>query len=298
MVVAAFHPFDRRSPATVAGRALDPANSRIPGPTRARILGMSVRTKLTVAYLGGGFSGWQRQRVGRTVQGELERALDRLTDGRRAAVIGAGRTDAGVHAAAQVAHVDLRVAIPPEVLPKALNAHLAPDLRVRSADTVWPSFHAQKSSVGKHYAYRIRWCEPSLPWLGLRSAVLAPIIDFEALEAACRLMPGRRDWSSFTVPEAARKGAVRTVYRVEPVLRRDGLDIHVWGEGFLRYQVRRMVGAAVAAGRRRLTIGDLEDLLASPSPGAPVLTAPAQGLTLERVYYHRVAGFSFRREPC
>lgn len=246
---------------------------------------MVARTKLTVAYLGGGFSGWQRQDRVRSVQADLEKALTKLTGGIRVAVVGAGRTDAGVHAAAQAAHLDLPVSIPPQALPRLLNARLAADLRVRSARAMPGDFHAIACALGKHYAYRIMWSDPELPWLGLRAAVLPLVTERTALEETCRRLPGRRDWASFTVPEAARRGAVRTIYRVEPVWRRSGLEIHVIGEGFLRYQVRRMVGALLEVGRGQLTQEGFLELLDSPSPGAHIPTAPAKGLTLERVYY-------------
>ena len=246
---------------------------------------MDARTKLTVAYLGGGFSGWQRQNTVRTVQGDLERAVENLTGVEHVAVVGAGRTDAGVHAVAQVAHFDLPVPIPPDMLPKLLNSRLAWDLRVRCAREVPDSFHARKSARGKHYAYRVSWQPADLPWRHLRSATMPTVVKVDALEDACRLFCGRHDWSSFTVPEVARRGAVRMVFRVDPVWRRAGLEIHVLGEGFLRYQVRRMVGALLAVGGGRMTTDDIVDLLDHPRPGAPLPTAPASGLSLERVYY-------------
>jgi len=246
---------------------------------------MVTRTKLTVAYLGSGFSGWQRQDRARTVQGELEKSIMKITKGPRVAVVGAGRTDAGVHAVAQTAHVDLPVEIPTPVLPRLLNARLDSDLRVRSARTTSADFHARRSALGKHYAYRIRWSESELPWHDLRSAVLPRATDVEALEEVCRALPGRRDWASFTVPEVALHGAVRTIYQAKPVWRRAGLDLHVVGEGFLRYQVRRLVGALLAVGRGRMSTRAFIDLLESPSAGASVPTAPARGLSLEHVYY-------------
>jgi tRNA pseudouridine38-40 synthase len=246
---------------------------------------VSTRIKLTVAYLGAGFSGWQRQDRVRTVQGDLERAIAAVAGGVRVPVVGAGRTDAGVHAAGQVAHVDLPVAIPPEVLPGLLNARLETDLRVRAACRVSGSFHARKSARGKHYLYRLRWREPELPWHNQRVAVQPPAADPDGLEAACRLLTGRRDWASFTVPEVADRSTVRTVYRVEPHWRSAGVDLSFFGEGFLRYQVRRMVGAVLEIGRGRMTLDHLIGLLRLPEPGAPLQTAEARGLTLERVYY-------------
>jgi tRNA pseudouridine38-40 synthase len=253
---------------------------------------MVARTKLTVAYLGGGFSGWQRQDRGRTVQGELESILTKLFGPQRIVVVGAGRTDAGVHATAQAAHVDLPGGIPPAVLPRLLNARLAGDVRVRSATRAADGFHAISSALGKHYSYRIRWSEPDLPWQGLRSAVLPPPSDPALFDRACQHLLGRHDWASFTVPYTDGRSTVRTIFRVQPVWRRSGLDLHVFGGGFLRYQVRRMVGALHDVGRGKLTIDDLNDLLESPSPGAPLQTAPARGLTLERVYYRASPGLS------
>lgn len=253
---------------------------------------MGIRTKLTVAYSGGGFSGWQRQDRGRTVQGELESVLTKLFGPQRIVVVGAGRTDAGVHAAAQVAHADLPEGIPPAALPRLLNARLGDDVRVRSATRAADGFHAIGSALGKHYTYRIRWSEPDLPWQGLRSAVLPPPIERTLLDMACQKLPGRRDWASFTVPYTHGRSTVRTIFRVQPVWRRSGLDLHVFGGGFLRYQVRRMVGALLDVGRGKLTLNDIEDLLESPSPGAPLYTAPARGLTLERVYYRASPGLT------
>jgi tRNA pseudouridine38-40 synthase len=250
---------------------------------------MGVRAKMTVAYLGTSFSGWQRQENARTVQGDLERCLLKIARGRRVAVVGAGRTDAGVHAAGQVAHFDLPVPIPLEVLPRTLNDRLPPDLRVRSAVSVRGDFHARKSARGKHYVYRVRWRTPDVPWRGLRSAVLPAPAEPEALERLCRGLPGRRDWASFTVPEVARRSTVRTLFRTSTVWRRSGVELHFFGEGFLRYQVRRMAGALLEVGRGRMTEGQFSDLLESPSPGAPIPTAPARGLCLERVYYRSSA---------
>ncbi|TFG39955.1 MAG: tRNA pseudouridine synthase A, partial [Candidatus Aminicenantes bacterium] len=168
-------------------------------PICARIPGMAFRMKIVVAYLGTPFHGWQRQRGQQTVQGELERALSKCVGGTKITVMGAGRTDAGVHAAGQTAHCDLPGCIPPEKLVSSLNAILPPEIRIRSARSVGSNFHAQKSALGKLYTYRLRWCERDLPWLDLRSAVKKPVADMKALTNALTLLPGTRDWASFTV---------------------------------------------------------------------------------------------------
>ncbi len=255
---------------------------------------MAVRMKIVVAYLGAPFHGWQRQRSQRTVQGELERALAKCVGGTRITIMGAGRTDSGVHAAGQTAHCDVPGRIPPEKLVSSLNALLPPEIRVRSARATDPGFHAQKSAVGKLYTYRIRWRERDLPWLDPRSAVIKPVADMEALTTALNLLPGCRDWASFTVTKPASGSTVRTLYAVRMRTRRSGIDLEFVGEGFLRYQVRRMVGVLLEVGRRRKTLDDLRRLLDHPTPGASIQTAPAAGLCLEKVYYRRVPLGSFQ----
>ncbi len=245
---------------------------------------MGNRIKLTVAYLGQGFSGWQRQPEERTVQGELERALTAMTCA-PAAVAGAGRTDTGVHAAAQAAHTDLPMGIQPSVLVQALNRSLDASVRVRAAVAVNDDFHARHDALGKLYIYRIRWRAPRLPWVGLRTVTTKPPTDEEGLHSAMARLVGSRDMASFSVPQS--KSTVRTLHRAWIEDRRDGMDLHFVGDGFLRYQVRRMVGAVLEVGLGRLSLTDFGTLLTRPQPGAPIQTAPARGLTLERVFYRQ-----------
>ena len=231
---------------------------------------MALRMKLVVAYLGTRFHGWQRQPGQPTIQGEIEKALARLLGTGRMPVTGAGRTDAGVHAAGQTAHVDLPVEIPPDNLKRGLGRILPPEIRIRSVRPVGPSFHARSSARGKLYVYRLRWRQSSLPWLGLRCAVVPPVT---------------RDWASFTVPDPGPDSTVRTLYRARLVPRGSGMNFEFIGDGFLRYQVRRMVGAVVEVGRHRRSADTFRDLLRRPEPGAPIHTAPATGLCLEKVFY-------------
>lgn len=250
---------------------------------------MCRRMKLVVAYLGSPFHGWQRQRDRRTVQGELEAALARITGGRDITVVGAGRTDAGVHAAGQVAHCDVPAGLGAGALARALGAVLPEEIRIRGVRPAGARFHARISACGKLYTYRARWRPSGLPWRDLRAAVVSPAVDLARLADALALLPGVRDWASFTVPEPAVESTERALYRVELRPRRDGFDVDFVGSGFLRYQVRRMLGCAleVAVGRRRLD--ELRRLLEHPQAGAPIRTAPADGLCLERVYYRRAA---------
>ena len=250
---------------------------------------MSVRMKMIIAYHGRPFHGWQRQKGQRTIQGELERALESVTGFGSIPVTGAGRTDAGVHAAGQTAHCDVPVAIPPEALAQALNRSLPREIRVRSARRAPTGFHARKSARGKLYIYRARWQAPSLPWADPLAAQVTRICDLDAFEMAVRLLVGRHDWASFTVVNPEKESTIRTISRVSCRYRRSGVDIDFVGDGFLRYQVRRMVGAALEVGQGRRRVEDLQALIEHPQPGAPIHTAPAAGLTLHRVFYRKTA---------
>ncbi len=259
---------------------------------------MTRRIKLTVAYLGTPFHGWQRQRGQRTVQGELEAALGRLTGHAPPTVVGAGRTDAGVHARGQVAHVDLPDGLPAGILPGALGAALPAEIRVLRAVAVPVSFHARRSARAKHYAYRVHWAGHLLPWSALRSAQVDAPPDSGVVREALELLRGRHDMASFTVTDPAQGPTVRTILGAWESRGRRTLTLHFVGEGFLRYQVRRMAGAILAAARdgsaRRIA-----KLLENPLPGAPVPTAPPEGLTLEHVHYRpwRYPGRGGKADP-
>ena len=250
---------------------------------------MAQRMKIHIAYDGRPFHGWQRQPRHRTVQGELENALGALFQGHRVAIVGAGRTDAGVHAAGQAAHIDAPGAIPPDALIRGLNARLPREIRILGATTVDPSFHARKSARDKRYVYRARWHGPTAPWSSPRSADIRPIIDDSALRSAIAGFVGRHDWASFTVPDPGPESTIRTLFSVRYRALRGGFDIEFVGEGFLRYQVRRMVGALLEIGAGERSPKNLEDLIVQPQPGAQIRTAHANGLCLEHVYYRACA---------
>lgn len=248
---------------------------------------MGQRMKLEVAYHGQSFHGWQKQRGQRTVQGELAKALAAHFRGRRVSITGAGRTDAGVHAAGQVAHLDPPLSIPPEALVRVLNSRLPPQIRVLSGRFVDAAFHACKSALGKRYSYRARWSEPRLPWVDPRSAVVKKVSDTAGFSAALEMFEGRHDWASFTVIDPGTETTIRTLFRVQIRQRQEGIDLDFIGEGFLRYQVRRMVGALLEVGTGQRDLDDLKNLIDDPQPGARIRTAPAHGLCLEHVYYRR-----------
>jgi tRNA pseudouridine38-40 synthase len=255
------------------------------------------RLKLEIAYHGQLFHGWQKQRDQRTVQGELHEALTRIFRGHQLSVVGASRTDTGVHAAGQVAHLDLPGPIPPDALIRGLNSGLPRQIRVLSARPVPGTFHARKSALGKLYTYRARWREPRLPWFEPRSATVTTISDFESFSAALDLLVGRHDWASFTVPNPETESTTRTLFGVRFRHRQKGIDVDFLGEGFLRYQVRRMVGALLEIGSGDRHVDELRELIESPSPGSPIRTAPAQGLCLEHIYYRKCPAVTGAQSP-
>lgn len=248
---------------------------------------MAVRARLLLAYLGTPFAGWQKQRNARTVQGELERALLRLYKA-PVPTVGAGRTDAGVHAGGQVVHFDPPLPIPPRGVLSALNAFLPPEVRVLQVAAVSPSFHARRDAVGKRYCYRLAWGPVLPPWEGLRRLWVPVAPDLELLSQALGLATGTHDFRQFALAGHSGRGArgtVRTVYLAALRRRPHGVDLVFEGDGFLRGMVRRLVGAALEVATGREPLEWFAALLSATPPPRVAPTAPAQGLTLERVFY-------------
>ncbi|HNX49266.1 MAG TPA: tRNA pseudouridine(38-40) synthase TruA [Thermoanaerobaculaceae bacterium] len=247
----------------------------------------NVRLALDLSYLGGGFCGWQRQARGRSVQGVLETALTRLY-AQPVTAHGAGRTDAGVHAAGQVAHVDVPDRIPPGGLRSALNSLLPDDLRVLAVRATGAGFHARVSAIGKRYRYRLAWGPPLPPWDALRRWSLPGRPDLSALEACLGCIRGTHDFAAFALSGHSghgRRGTMRTVARADLGHRGRQADLVLEGDGFLRGMVRRLTGALWEVARGARDRAWIEGLLAGTIAAPPAPTAPAHGLTLERVFY-------------
>lgn len=240
--------------------------------------------KLTVAYDGTDFAGWQRQARHRTVQAVLEDALGPIA-GRPVVIHGAGRTDAGVHAAGQVASFTLERPIAAHDLRRALNARLPYDVRVMAAAEAEPGFHARFMARLKTYHYRV--CTlPVLPPLERRTAwhVRGPL-DEEAMARAAALLVGEHDFASFRAAGSAVRSTVRTLTRSAVVVDASGFRYEVSGTGFLRHMVRAVVGTLVEVGRGRLAAGDLSAILEACDRASAGPTAPPQGLVLHAVEY-------------
>jgi len=238
--------------------------------------------RIVLAYDGTDFRGWQRQPEGRTVQGVLEEAIRKITR-KRVAVHGAGRTDAGVHALAQVASFRGAFRLSDEVLLRALNAVLPEDVRIFSLEEAPPGFHARKSARSKVYRYRIVRA-PQMSPLDRRYALHWPYpLKVGAMREAARLFARTADFTAFASNRD--RTPVRTVTRSE--LRRSGDEIvyTIESQGFLRYMVRTIVGTLLEVGRGRIRPEQVEEIFRLKDRSRAGATAPAKGLTLVRVDY-------------
>jgi tRNA pseudouridine38-40 synthase len=243
--------------------------------------------RVTLAYDGTDFLGWQLQRpgAGRTVQGVLEESLGRLAGGARVAVLGAGRTDAGVHALGQVAAFDLPRDLPAAELLRALNALLPDDVRALDAAPAPAGFHPRKSAVSKLYRYELDCGGVQLPQRRRSAAFVPCALDEDAVRAVAALYVGRRDFASLASAGGSAKTTVRTVARSEARFAGGTLVYEVEADGFLRKMVRSMVGGLIAAGRGAASAAELARALDARDRRAWPPPAPACGLTLVRVDY-------------
>jgi tRNA pseudouridine38-40 synthase len=241
--------------------------------------------RLTLAYDGTGFVGWQRQGKGVSIQGLIEEALSEI-DGAPVVLHGAGRTDAGVHALAQVASARVSTSIADDQLTRALNAHLPPAVRVTRVVTAPDDFHARFGATGKAYEYRI-WNGPTLPpFIRLYAWHVPEPLDVDAMQDASRAIVGEHDFAGFRSARSVNHSTVRQVTTAG--WRRAGESLLVFdisGTGFLRYMVRSLVGTLVEIGRRQRPASDMAALLARPDRSAAGRTAPARGLFLVKVAY-------------
>jgi tRNA pseudouridine38-40 synthase len=240
--------------------------------------------KLTVAYVGTRYSGWQIQPQRPTVQGVLEDGLRRLLGG-PVGLAGAGRTDAGVHARGQVASFRTVSRIPPAGLRRGLNDLLPEDIAVMEVEEVPDGFHARADARGKEYCYRVIRDEVASPFESPYAAHVRGPLDVEAMRAAAARLVGRHDFTSFCAADTEIEDRVRTL--AAATIETDGarLVCRVRGDGFLRHMVRTLAGTLIEAGRGRLAPDSIPAILAARDRRRAGPCAPARGLTLERVFY-------------
>lgn len=247
---------------------------------------MNHRYKITVAYDGTDYAGWQVQPGQITVQGEIERAIEKMT-GKSIRIYHSGRTDAGVHAKGQVAHFDLEDLVAPDRFIKGLNAHLGGDIRILNMGEVRPDFNARHDAISKEYRYLV-WNGLSVP-PELRRYRLHERrkLDIRAMRQAAKLLVGRHDFSAFTTnPQRDIKSTVKTVTHLTIHRTPEGdVTISVVGEGFLYKMVRSIVGFLLRVGRGELTPEDTQPFLNTGVRTHQVPTVKPLGLFLWRVDY-------------
>jgi tRNA pseudouridine38-40 synthase len=243
------------------------------------------RFKLTIEYAGTRYSGWQIQQNARTIQGEIDAAVRKVTGRKDFELYGSGRTDAGVHALAQVAHLDVATTLPPETVRRRVNDELPSDINILTAAVVPHRFHARHDAVARRYLYQIAmrrtaFAKPFVWWV-------KETLHVERMQEAAASFVGMHDFGAFAVTDrgddepSTRVLLERLEFGVEGSLILIGIE----GSHFLWRMVRRLVGVLAAVGRGDLAPGDIGNLLEGRSEVPAKLTAPASGLFLERVYY-------------
>jgi len=241
------------------------------------------RFRLTIEYAGTRYSGWQIQKNARTIQGELHRALGEVLGKTPFETYGAGRTDAGVHALGQVAHLDTAANLPPATLVARINEALPVDINVIDAERVSPRFHARHSAIARRYLYQISrrrtaFDKPYVWWV-------KDELNLDTMRAAAQTLVGFGDFRAFTDDDPEEKSTkvlvdAITIEEDDPLIL-----IRVVGSHFLWRMVRRIVGVLVEAGRGGLTPTEVASLMSKESELVARLTAPAAGLFLDRVDY-------------
>lgn len=254
----------------------------------------SVRTlKLTLAFDGTGYAGWQRQKLQTTIQQVLEEKLSLITK-KDTKVEGAGRTDAGVHALGMVASLRTDSSVPLQGLLKGLNSMLPPDIRILRVEEKEADFHARYSAMAKAYEYRMVYSEFGLPTERLYSLRLPAPLNLAEMQRCLDMLVGEHDFSSFEASGSREhtpgkgRGAVRRILStdyVEDDSSPKRATLTFVGDGFLRHMVRNIVGTLIEVGRGRRSAADFAEIMAARDRSAAGPTAPSHGLFLREVYY-------------
>jgi len=236
-----------------------------------------MRLKLTIEYAGTRYSGWQIQKNARTIQGELERAIREATSVADFELYGSGRTDAGVHALAQAAHLDIQSTLPADTLRRRINDALPTDIVILRAERVPHRFHARRDAIARSYLYQVTrrrtaFAKPFVWWV-------KEDLSVDAMRDAAKAFVGFHDFRAFSDDDPTEKSTEVLVDGLEIYEDEDLILFHVEGSHFIWKMVRRMVGVLVEAGKGEIDPDDVWRVDAAP------LTAPAAGLFLERVFY-------------
>lgn len=242
------------------------------------------RIRLTVAYDGTDYCGWQIQKNGLTVEEVLNRALSRLT-GEDITVIGASRTDAGVHAQGNVAVFDTNVQIPPQRLIYALNTMLPEDVVAVKSEEVPSDWHPRKRACIKTYEYRILNCELPDPVRRRDTYFVSFPLDIKRMKEAAGYLKGTHDFKAFCSAQTAVRDTVRTIYDLDICREENLITIRIRGNGFLYNMVRIIAGTLAGVGRGYFEPEEVKQMLESKDRTKAGVTAPPQGLTLVEIRY-------------
>jgi len=260
--------------------AAAPVDDDVPAPPMPNARTFRVR----LAYRGTHFSGWQRQTGQRTVQGVVEEALSKLI-GVQTAARGAGRTDAGVHARAQVFSFTASTRIPTKKMALALSSVLPEDVAALSADEMPSGFDAKRHSVGKRYVYRVLMGPIRDPFRIASMWHVKGQFDVARMQRASHHLVGENDFEAFRAASCVAQHAWRYLWKVDVNARDDELTLEVRGNAFCQHMVRIIAGTLVDVGQRRFAPEDISAMLRARKRSSAGQTAPAHGLTLEEVYY-------------
>lgn len=246
-----------------------------------------MRYLIVVAYDGTLFSGYQKQKGARTVQGELEKTLKEINGGKKVEVHASGRTDAKVHALAQRVHFDLETKITSAKLNKALNSLLPEDIYVKKVEEVRENFHARFDAIGKEYIYMLNMGEYN-PLERNYVYQYNKKLDVVEMERAMKYLEGTHNFKSFTKTDEEKDDYVRTISQTNLI--RDTKDVNkitlvFVGTGFLRYMVRNMVGTLIEVGEGKIKSEDIINILKEENRASAGRTANAEGLYLKNVFY-------------
>lgn len=243
--------------------------------------------RLTIKYDGTGYAGWQVQPGQKTIQGVLEEVLKIILN-EPCRLTAAGRTDAGVHALGQVAHFKTDSKIPASNLKMALNSILPKDISIMDAFEAHPDFHARKQALAKRYIYRIFRGQARDPFQWPYTWFLPGKLDIALITACLPILRGEHDFSAFSLAKNDHMDGTRKLMKIELIENEDQLQFEFLGNGFLRKQIRRMVGTLIDVGRGRFRPDQFKQILLSGDPVQAGPTAPPQGLFLVKVYYSKL----------
>jgi len=241
-----------------------------------------MRFRLQIEYDGSAYNGWQIQNGQVTIQGEIEHALKQIFSD-HIGIVGAGRTDTGVHARGQVAHFDLDSQADPGKLLRSLNGILKTDIRIKDVELVDSNFHARYSAKLREYHY----CIAPLPTALLRdnSWQISYKLDIERMNEAAKLITGRNDFTSFCRVKSDVNNHFCQIKKAQWLKNNDLLVFIIQADRFLHGMVRALVGTFVDVGRSKLDITELQEIIKSKNRTLASQSAPARGLILEKVYY-------------